>query len=140
MSSLGPVEYIVVGFAENKFDGTIVPALNELVDKGIVRVLDLVFILKDSDGRVSTFEFEDVPGDADKLAELKGEAGILLSESDVERAAERLAPNSSAALLVWEDSWAVPFVEALTRSGGELLDGGRVSAETVEEALAFIES
>ena len=137
--AIGPVEYIVVGFPENQFDGTIIPALADLVEKGLVRILDLMFIAKDVEGNVIGFEYEDIPGVVAGLAELEGEAGSLLSEEDIEVVAEELEPGSSAALLVWEDVWASPFQEAVRRCGGELLAGGRVPAVVIEAALAAVD-
>ncbi len=137
---MGPVEYIVVGFPENRFDGTIIPALADLVDQGIVKILDLVFIAKDEDGDVVGFEFEDIPGEVAALTELEGEAGSLLSEEDIAIVAEDLAPGSSAALLVWEDVWAGPFQEAVRRCGGELIAGGRIPAVVIDAALAAVDS
>ena len=136
---IGPVEYIVVGFPENRFDGTIIPALADLVEKGLIRILDLVFIAKDPEGDVVGFEYEDIPGEVAGLAELEGEAGSLLSEEDIEVVAEGLEPDSSAALLVWEDVWAAAFQAAVRGAGGELLAGGRVPAVLIEAALAAID-
>jgi uncharacterized membrane protein len=136
---MGPVEYIVVGFPENRFDGTIIPALADLVQQGLVHILDLVFIAKDEEGNVVGFEYEDIPGEVAALTELEGEAGALLSEEDIEDVAELLEPGSSAALLVWEDLWASPFQEAVRRCGGELITGGRVPAVVVDAALAAVD-
>jgi Family of unknown function (DUF6325) len=136
---MGPVEYIVVGFPENRFDGTIIPALADLVEQGLVKILDLVFIAKDEEGNVVGFEYEDMPGEVAAFADLEGEAGSLLSDEDVEAVAEILDPGTSAALLVWEDVWAGPFQEAVRRCGGELITGGRVPAAVVDIALAAVD-
>ncbi len=136
---MGPVEYIVVGFPEDQFDGTIIPALTDLVEQGLVHILDLVFIAKDEDGNVVGFEYEDMPGEAAAFAEIEGEAGSLLSEEDIAIVAEDLEPGSSAALLVWEDVWAGPFQDAVRRCGGELLAGGRIPAVVVDAALAAVD-
>ncbi len=136
---MGPVEYIVVGFPENRFDGTVIPALADLVERGLVHILDLVFISKDEQGNVDGFEYEDMPGEVAAFAELEGEAGSLLSEEDIAIVAEDLEPGSSAALLVWEDVWAGPFQEAVRRCGGELLAGGRIPAAVVDAALAAVD-
>lgn len=133
---MGPVEYIVVGFPGNQFDGTVVPALKDLVDKGLINIIDLVFVTKDDEGNTLAYEFEDVPGDVASLADLPGEVGTILNDEDIQLAADDLEPNSSAALLVWEDVWATPFVEALRRSGGTLIAGDRVPADAVDALLA----
>ena len=129
--ALGPVEYIIVGFPGNKFNGEIAPELGKLIDSGTIRILDLVFIIKDADGNVRAVEFED-HDDVALFNALEGEVGGLISEEDVEYAAADLEPNSSAALLVWEDVWAAPFVEAMRKSGGVLLEGARIPHDLIE--------
>jgi Family of unknown function (DUF6325) len=131
---IGPVEYIVIGFPENRFTGAIVPALTELVDSGTIRIIDLVFVKKDADGSVMSFEF-DALEELAEYAGLDGEAGGLLNEEDIEIAADALEPNSSAALLVWEDAWAAPLATALREAGGVLLAGERIPYEIVEAAF-----
>jgi hypothetical protein len=133
--AIGPVEYIIVGFPGNTFNGEIAPELGKLVDSGTIRVLDLVFITKDADGNVAAVEFED-HDDVALFNELEGEVGGLISEEDVEYAAAELEPNSSAALLVWEDVWAKPFVEALRSSGAVLIEGSRIPHDLIEAAEA----
>ena len=102
--TIGPVEYIIVGFPGNKFNGEIAPELAKLVDSDTIRVLDLVFIMKDADGNVEHAEFED-HDDVALFNALEGEVGGLISEEDIQYAAAELEPNSSAALLIWEDLW-----------------------------------
>ena len=108
--AIGPVEYIIVGFPGNKFNGEIAPELGKLVESGTIRILDLVFITKDADGEVRAVEFED-HDDVALFNALEGEVGGLISDEDIEYAATELEPNSSAALLIWEDLWAAPFVD-----------------------------
>ena len=132
---MGPVEYIVVGFPGNKFTGEIAPELVALVESGTVRILDLIFIGKGSDGSVAFFEIDEldaVPG----FDRLEGEAGGLISSEDIEHAASMLEPNSSAALLIWEDLWAAPFAEAVRRADGVLLEGARIPHELIAPAMA----
>jgi hypothetical protein len=131
----GPVEYIVVGFPGNQFKGEIAPALADLIDSGAIRIIDLVFVKKDADGTVSVFEYDGLEETA-RFAELDGEVGGLLTDDDVRLTAESLPPDTSAALLVWEDCWATPFVEALRNAGGVLLAGERIPRDVVEAALA----
>jgi hypothetical protein len=135
--TIGPVEYIIVGFPGNKFTGGIAPELIALVESGTVRVLDLIFIGKDADGSVLSFEIDDLD-DAAGFGDLDGEVGGLISPEDVEFAAAQLEPNSSAALLVWEDLWAAPFAQAVRDSGGELLQGARIPHELIEPALSAL--
>ena len=131
----GPVEYIIVGFPGNQFTGQIAPELIALVESGTVRILDLIFIGKDADGSVVSFEIDDLDALAD-FAGLDADIGGLIGPEDVEYAAAQLEPNSSAALLIWEDTWAVPFAKAVRDSGGVLLGGARIPHELIESALS----
>src|SRR3954447_3761590 len=114
--AIGPVEYIIVGFPGNQFNGEIAPELGKLVESGTIRILDLVFITKDADGDVRAVELED-HADVALFNALDGEVGGIISDEDIEYAATELEPNSSAALLIWEDVWAAPFVAAMRDSG-----------------------
>jgi hypothetical protein len=137
--AIGPVEYIIVGFPGNKFNGEIAPELAKLVESGTIRVLDLVFITKDADGQVQALEFED-HDDVALFNALEGEVGGLISNDDIDYAAADLEPNSSAALLIWEDVWAIPFVEALRNSGAVLIEGSRIPHDLIEAAEATLAS
>ncbi len=130
----GPVEFIIVGFPGNQFNGEIAPELIALVESGTVRILDLIFIGKDADGSVISFEIEDL----EAFGGLDADVGGIISTEDVEYAAGQLEPNSSAALLIWEDLWAAPFARAVRDSGGVLLDGARIPHELIEPALSAL--
>jgi hypothetical protein len=132
--ALGPVEYVIIGFPGNQFKGEIAPALAELVDSGTVHILDLVFILKDADGNVTAAEYDDMPG----LDDVEGEVDGLLSDEDIDMAGEILEPNSSALLIVWEDTWAAPLAQALRNANGVILGGERIPHEIVEAAFEGI--
>jgi hypothetical protein len=132
-----PVEYLLVGFPGNQFNGEILPALAQLVEDGLVRIIDLAFIKKDADGSVTIFEYDELEEVAG-VADIDGEADGLLSDADLVEAAEGLEPNTSAALLVWEDLWAERFADALYDSGGEVLAGERIPRAIVEAALAAL--
>jgi hypothetical protein len=136
--AIGPVEYIILGFPGNRFNGEIAPELTKLVDSGTIRVLDLVFITKDDDGKVVAVEYED-HDDVALFNLLEGEVGGLISDEDIQYAGADLEPNSSAAVLIWEDVWAGPFVAALRASGAVLVEGSRIPhdlIEAAEEAMA----
>ena len=133
--AVGPVEYLVVGFPGNKFSGEIAPALAKLIDNKVVRVLDLIFVGKDDDGTIVTFEVDKVDGDA-SFTVVDGEIGGLIGQDDIAHAAEALEPGSSAALLIWEDLWAKEFAEACRNADGIVLEGGRIPHEVIEAALA----
>ena len=139
MMEIGPVEYMVVGFEGNEFNGEIAPALAELIEDGTIRILDLVFIAKDADGNIAAVEFDEHEA-LFVLAELEGEIGGFIGAEDIEHAAEALAPDSSAALLVWEDTWAIPLVDAMRNSGGLLLEGGRIPHDLIEAVVVALDS
>jgi hypothetical protein len=137
--TIGPTEYIIVGFPGTQFTGQIAPALADLIDNDTIRILDLVFISKDADGDVTAFEYDELEELA-AFGDLDGEVGGLIGPDDIAHAAEGLDPNSSAALLIWEDTWAIPLVEAMRSSGGVLLEGGRIPHDLAEEAFAGLAS
>jgi hypothetical protein len=136
IDELGPVDYLVVEFPGSNFNGEILPELADLVDRGIVRVLDLVLIKKQEDGSFEGFEFDDIEsGSLGQLRELERELADLLSEEDVTAVAEALDPGSTAALLVYENLWAAPFASAVRRSGGQLVANGRIPVQALIGAL-----
>lgn len=133
---MGPVEYIVIGFPGNRFNGRIIPALKELVESGIINILDLSFIHKEDDGAVTVVELGEEDGSAE-FDDLDGEVGFLLSESDLIDAAESLPPNTSAGILVWENVWAERFAQAVRGSGGEVIANARIPYDLVQAAIAY---
>ncbi len=135
-STLGPVEILAVAFPGNQFNGEIVPALKELVDEGTIRILDLAFVTKDTDGSTTVLELDEL-GQEDSTA--YGGLGLVeeefVNDEDLADVAESLAPGNSAAILVWEDRWAARFAAALRDSNAELLTLERVPREAVDELL-----
>jgi hypothetical protein len=132
--TLGPLELLVVGFPGNQFTGEALPALAELVDHGTIRVIDLLFVGKDDDGNVVAFELADA-GDEVRAtfgALVAGDEADLLSEEDVDDVADVLEPGSSAAMLLFEHTWATRFRDAVVASGGVLIDSIRIPAELAE--------
>jgi hypothetical protein len=135
---IGPVEYMIVAFPGNRFKGEIIPALAELVDSGTIRVIDLAFVTKDADGSVATLEAGDLDSEVYQAFDaLTSETMGLLNENDLFAAAEELEPNSSAALLVWEDLWATKLAESIRNADGVLLDLERVPYEVVQAAIDY---
>jgi uncharacterized membrane protein len=139
MPDLAPVEYIVIDFPGNRFDGSIVPALVDLVDKRTVRILDLVFVKKDDDGTVDCFEFDQLDELGD-FGALDGDAGDVLSDDDVLALADDIPPGSSALFIVWEDLWAADLGRAVRNAGGEVLIGGRLPHQVVTDIISNIET
>jgi len=136
--SLGPVEYMVIEFPGNKFKGDIVPALREVVDAGVIRIIDLVFVRKDEQGNVSVMELADLQKDAaDAFAPLAREASTLFAEEDVRKVSEVMEKNSSVALLLFEHVWATRFRDAVLAADGRLIAGERIPKEVVDAALAW---
>jgi len=135
--SIGPVEYIILGFPGNNFTGQIVPELAKLIDGGLVRIIDLTFIMKDADGQVEVVEYDAVEELA-AFAGLDAEVGGILTDEDVAYAAEALEPNSSAALLIWEDTWAAPFAAAVRNANGVILEGARIPREIIEPVVGAL--
>jgi hypothetical protein len=131
---IGPVEYVIISFPGNKFTGEIVPELARLVDSGTVRILDMTFVGKDADGDVVVFEFDELDELA-PFAGIDGEVGGLVTSEDVDHAASLLEPNSSAVLLLWEDTWAAPLVTAMRSAGGRLVEGARVPYDLAQAAF-----
>ena len=140
--SIGPVEYMIVAFPGNEFKGEILPELARLQDTNTIRIIDLALVIKDEDGKAEALEVSDLGSEfGSALSNLLGnEGGGLLNEDDLMAAADELEPNSSAALLVWEDVWATKLRDAIVNAGGELWDLERVPGEVVQAAIDFAES
>ena len=139
---VGPVDVLEVAFPGNEFNGEILPALEQLIASGTIRVLDLLFAYKTADGEVGSVELAGITQQYGPLfASVDGDVpGGLLDAEDVEALGEDLQPNSSIALIVWENTWAAPFLAALEGSGAVLLDQARIPREAVLAALASVES
>jgi hypothetical protein len=138
MTEIGPVEYLIVAFPGNRFRGEIAPALADLVDKGTIRLLDVAFVGKDAGGEVVAFELSELDPDVREGLESLGiEESGLFNEDDLMAAAEELDPDSSAALLVWEDVWARETAQAMRDAGGVVFDFGRLPHEVVQAARDY---
>lgn len=139
MPEIAPVEYVVIDFPGNRFTGEIVPALVDLVDRRVVRILDLVFVKKDADGTITSFEFDQLDEIGD-FADLDGDVGDVLSDDDVVELAAAIPEGSSALFIVWEDLWAAELGRAIRSAGGEVLDGGRIPHRVISDIFASHES
>jgi hypothetical protein len=131
---LGPVDYLVVEFPADKanFSGEVADELTALVDRDLVRILDLVLIRKNLDGSVEADELADVDkANVGELARLEGDLALLLAEEDVEAIGAQLEPGSIAGVLVWENSWAGPFGAAVRRAGGQMVANGRIPTQAL---------
>ena len=141
LQTTGPIDYLVVEFPGNKMTGEAFPILVDLVDRGLIRIIDLAFIRKDQDGSVVMLDIADFDKDGTlDLAVFEGAASGLLGREDLEEAANALEPNSSAGVLVYENVWAAPFATALRRSGAQLVASGRIPVQAVLAALDAAET
>jgi hypothetical protein len=133
---VGPVDYLVVEFPGSKFKGEIAPALGDLVERGLVRVLDLLLIRKDQNGSIEAFELSDLDdAEIGGLRSHEAALAMLLSKDDVTAIAAAMEPGSTAGVLVWENLWAIPFVNACWHAGGQLVASGRIPVQSILEAL-----
>lgn len=134
--AVGPVEYLVVAFPGSRVTGAIAPALAEAVGSGAARILDLTFVHREADGTLKLMELQDLdPEELAALERVEGEVAGLLSAEDVEALGLRVPPGSSAALIVWEDLWAVPLTRAVDAAGGELVAHERIPAGVARAAV-----
>ncbi len=133
----GPVEMLVVKFPGNQFTGELAPALQNLVESGQIRVIDLLFVMKDSDGDVLVYELNAWGDEITAIFEPMVLADDeLLSQEDAESVGVLLEPNSSAAMLLFENTWAAEFVQAMRNANGELIINSRIPAAVIEELVA----
>jgi hypothetical protein len=139
---LGPVDIVVIGFPPDApMTGEAIPLLLDLVDRGIIRVLDVLFVMENEDGSFSGFEAQDL--ESDRIGDFKvfeGASSGLLGEDDVATAAEAIEPGTAAVIIVYENRWAGPFVAAVRRNGGMLIDNQRIPAQDLIDALDTVEA
>jgi hypothetical protein len=141
IGDIGPIDYLVVEFPGSKMTGEGLPLLVDLVDRGIIRILDLVFVKKELDGSVRGMAIADLDKDGQlDLAVFEGASSGLLAQEDLVEAGGVLEPGSSAGLLVYENRWAAPFASALRRGGGQDVASGRIPVQDVLAALDATES
>jgi len=143
LEEMGPIDYLVVEFPEDRTTGEGLPLLVDLVERGIIRVLDLVFVRKDTDGSllVLTGTEESTPaGDVLDLTVFEGASSGLLGEDDIEEAGAILEPGTAAGILVYENTWAGPFASAVRRGGGRVVASGRIPVQQVLAAVEDLEA
>ena len=141
LEEMGPVDYLIIEFPDGQPKGKAAPLLVDLVDRGLIRILDLMFITKGEDGTVAAIEIADFDGDG-KLdyAVFEGASSGILSDEDREEAGNALEPGAAAAVLVFENRWAAPFAKAVRESGGQLVAFGRIPVQALLASLEAAEA
>jgi len=137
---MGPIDYVLVEWPGRQPNGQIAPHLVDLVERGLIRIIDLAFIAKGEDGSVAMLELADLGDAAAELAVFEGASSGLLADEDVDQAGEVLEPGTSAALVVYENAWAAGLATAVRSSGGQLVASGRIPIEDVIAALDAAEA
>ncbi len=140
LNEMGPIAYLIMEWPDRQPTGEAVPHLIDLVDRGLIRILDLAFIAKSEDGSVAALEIADLGDAADAFGAFEGAAAGLLSGEDGAQAGNALEGGTSAALLVYENRWAAPLAGALRRSGGQLVASGRIPIQDILAALEAVEA
>lgn len=136
---IGPIDYIVLEYAQHEPTGEAFEELLKLVEAGIIRVLDLAFVRKNDDGSVVALSWEDVAGEDPVIAVYEGASSGLLGQDDFDEVGNALAPNAAAAVLMYENVWAAPFASAVRRSGGQLVASGRIPVQALLAELGIQE-
>ncbi|KPI31881.1 hypothetical protein OV450_1612 [Actinobacteria bacterium OV450] len=138
IDDMGPVDYVVIEFPGNRMTGRGLPLLVDLVDRGIIRIFDLIFVRKDLDGSVTAVELQDFGSEVD-LSVFEGASSGLLDQSDIDDAGGALEPGNSAGIIVYENTWAAPFARELRRGGAQLVAAGRIPVQALLASLDAME-
>ncbi len=136
----GPIDYVLLEFTGNRLTGRAAEELVNLVERGIVHVYDVMLVGKDAEGTAYAVDLAESPDQAGGFADLGGARSGILTDDDLTEAAQAMQPGTLAALIVYENTWAIPFVAAALESGGTLVAGGRIPAEDVMAALDAVET
>jgi hypothetical protein len=136
---MGPVDYIVIEWPGRQPTGEVAPMIVELADRGVIRILDVAFLIKDVEGEIATVEAGEFDADG-SFAEFEGAGTGLIGEDDLAEAAAALKPGTSAAVLVWENRWAAPIATGLRRSGAQLVASGRIPVQALLASLDATET
>jgi hypothetical protein len=137
LEEMGPVDYVVLEWPKQQPTGEAAPLILDAVDRGIIRILDIALLAKDTDGSVATLEIGALDGG---FAEFDGASSGLIGDDDLEEAAGVLEPGTTAAVIVWENLWAAPIASALRRSGGQLVASGRIPIQAILASLDALEA
>ena len=138
IDEMGPIDYVILEWPGRQPSGEAAPLIVDLADKGIIRILDIAFMVKAEDGTVASIELADLDGDG--FADFEGASSGLIGPDDLDEAAAALAPGTCAAVLIWENRWAAPVAVALRKSGGQLVASGRLPLQAVIASLEAAEA
>jgi len=140
LDEMGPIDYIVLEWPAQQPTGEVGPLIIDLVDRGIIRILDIAFMAKAEDGSVAALDLGALNGAGAGFEEFEGASSGLIGQEDLEEAATVLEPGTSAAILVWENRWAAPIAVALRKSGGQLVASGRIPVQAILASLDAVEA
>jgi len=140
LDEMGPIDFVVLEWPGRQPSGEVAPLLIDLVDRGIIRILDVALMAKDEDGTVGALDLGGFNGGDGGFSDFQGASTGLLGQDDLDEAAAALAPGSAAAVLVWENRWAAPVAIALRRTGGQLVASGRIPIQAILASLDAVES
>jgi hypothetical protein len=135
VNEMGPIDYLLVEWPDRQPNGEIAPHLIDLVNRGLIRILDLAILAKAEDGSVSAMEISEVGEQAAAFASFEGASSGLLSDEDTATAGDAMEAGTTAALLIYENRWAAPFATAVRESGGQLVASGRIPIQAMIAAL-----
>ncbi|MFN8113267.1 MAG: DUF6325 family protein [Solirubrobacterales bacterium] len=140
LEEMGPIDYVLIEWPDDPPNGEVAPIVFDLVNRGIIRVLDFAIFAKNEDGDVAAIDFGELPANAEALEEFRGASSGVIGEDDLVEAAAAIDPGALAALIVYENTWAAPFAVATRRSGGQLVAGGRIPIQAFIAALDAAEA
>ena len=141
LEDMGPVDYVLIEFPDGQPKGEAAPLLLDLVERGVIRILDLMFLSKDADGNTTAVEIADIDGDgAPDFMVFEGASSGLLSDEDRDEAGNTMEPDTAALLIVFENRWAAPFAKAMREAGGQLVAFGRIPVQALLASLEHAEA
>jgi uncharacterized membrane protein len=140
LEEMGPIDYIIMEWPKDQVGGDVAPLLLDLVDRGIIRILDIQFVSKDEEGLVTAVDLADLGAVGEQFGLFEGAASGLVDYDDLQEAGAALEPGTSAAVLLWENRWAAPVAIALRRSGGQLVASGRIPVQALIASLDAVEA
>ena len=140
LQELGPIDYVLLEWPNQQPTGEVVPLILDLVDRGIIRLLDIAVMAKDEDGEIGVLDLADLDDGDEGFGAFDGASAGLIADEDLEDAASALRPGTSAAVLVWENRWAAPIAVALRQSGGQLVASGRIPVQAILASLDAVEA